>query len=135
MELLARRGSAILEDETERVAKLNSKIEGYLRLHSKDNKLLTPDSAFVVFENEKTRRIIMKPKNCMTVGGEKVVFTEPPQPSDIIWENRVKEPRLRKLLIGSVVLCVLFTLDFLATFAFNDAQLGLINKYDTKIDC
>ena len=64
-----------------------------------------------------------------------MVFARAPQPTDIIWENRVKEPRLQKLIFGSVALFILFTFDLLATFSFNDAQLDLINKYDTKIDC
>jgi len=93
-ELLAKRGFAIHEDEPEKVARINAKIEGYLRVNATDKKYLLPDSAFVVFESEKTRRIIMKPRNAMTIGKEKVIFSRAPQPTDIIWENSVKEPRL-----------------------------------------
>jgi hypothetical protein len=71
----------------------------------------------------------------MMIGKEKVLFAKAPQPTDIIWENRIKEPRLKKLIFGSIALSILFFLNLLATFSFNDAQLDLIKKYDTKIDC
>ena len=119
----------------ERIAKINSKIEGYLRTHANDNRFFIPDSAFVVFESDKARRIMMKPRNSMMIGKEKVLFAKAPQPTDIIWENRIKEPRFQKLIFGSIALFILFSLNLLATFSFNDAQLDLIKKYDTKIDC
>ena len=94
-----------------------------------------PDSAFVIFESEKARNIILKPKNFMQIANEKIEFQRAPEPTDIIWENRAKESRLFKYVIGIVALFLLFSADLYATFAFNDSQLDQIEKYETKIDC
>jgi len=71
----------------------------------------------------------------LRIADEKLVFTKCPEPTDIIWENRGKEPKLQKLIFGSIALFILLAFDFFATFFFNDAKLDQINKYDTKIDC
>ncbi len=119
--MLAKRGVAINQDKGSKIAKMNTKIQDYIRAHAKSEELLLPDSAFVVFESEKARNLIVQSNNFMTIGNERVPFDLAPQPTDIIWENRVKEPRLQKLILGSIALFLLFAADVIVTFAFNDA--------------
>ena len=82
---------------------------------------MLPDSAFVIFETEEARKLVLNDKNFLKIAGKKLKFTQCPEPTDIIWENRVKEPRFLKFILGSVALLILFSLDLYSTFTLNDA--------------
>lgn len=97
------------------------------------NQIITPKSAFIVFEEEEAVHRALASKNNLLFYDEKLKFKTPPEPSDIIWENRHASSSkwCIRALIASFIIFLLLLITFLGIMFLKTwttkAQYGEMN--------
>lgn len=130
IQLLVKRGNALKNGQAVKAREIEEEIE---KIRNEDyDKVIVPESAFIIFEQEEGAHRALELKK-IKFHGKSLKFKKPSQPSDIIWENR-HIPKLTwayKAFVASLVifllLCATFAvIYFLKTFT-SKSQYGEVN--------
>ena len=84
VDILSERGDAIVQRDWDRFNRINQELTDKMVKNVKT--VVTPVSAFVVFENEVAIQLMLAKK--LTLFGERVEVKKAPEPTNIIWEHQ-----------------------------------------------
>lgn len=76
-------------------------------------------------------------ENHITLCGMRSKIIEAPEPTNVIWENRDFNKKIRVKRLVYVIFCVIFVLfiTFMATVQAKVVSNDLIGKYDESMNC
>jgi hypothetical protein len=95
---------------------------------------MNPNSAFITFETEHAYNKMQKLGD-FDLCGEQTKFTDVTEPTNIIWENLYvsRLERIKRFVKFFIVMLILFTCTFLATFYIKSETDKIRNKYETAV--
>lgn len=136
------RGTFIKYQQWDKLNELNRELTA--RLHSKREggegteleNCVIPKCAFVSYESEEGYNLVNDQEEVM-IAGEMSKSSEAPEPTNVIWENRDFDKRIRVTNFIYVMLAVAIVLfiTFLATVQAKAMTNETIGKYDESVNC
>ena len=105
-------------------------------LFSEFDKLTIPTSAFIIFESDDFKELAIDYEGEGTVLGEKMVFSDASEPTDIIWENRhfTTADYFKRQLIAFSLVALVLAVSFFTIFKISSysAKVGAVFP---PVDC
>jgi len=139
---LRKRGTCIKFQKWEQLNELNRELTA--RLHGPNpngsgtelNNVTMPKCVFISYESEEAYNFM----NDMTefeIAGEISKVSEAPEPTNVIWENRDLDKRIRvtNLVYITIAVAVVLFITFLATVKAKAMTNELVGKYDESVNC
>ena len=115
--LLAKRGTAIREQNWEHMRKIENKIN--VELKNNYDVLTTPTSCVITFEEEEGANLAIGENNKTrdaNLLGQRMVFKKPYSPTDIVWEHREKKGAWKNHIVVFAALIFLLLCSFVIVF-------------------